>query len=236
MWFFSRKHNILETPFFEGFKDFHSHILPAVDDGVKSMEESLAILEHYEQLKISDVVLTPHVMSGVNENSEKILATFESLQSEYKGGINLSLASEYMLDSSFASRYAEGARRIGESHILVETSYFSAPRNFSDMLFSIMSDGVTPIVAHPERYAYMPRDRYHRMHEREYALQLNLLSFSNAYGEKATKNAIYLLEQGLYSIVGTDIHGINRFKAATADINLSTKHVDMLLELKTKGL
>ncbi len=236
MWLFSKKHKILETPFFEGFKDFHSHILPAVDDGVKTLDESLEVLAYFEQLGIAEVIFTPHVMVGVNDTNDAVEAAYAMLKANYKGGVTLSMASEYMLDSNFMTRYKEGARLIDKSHILVETSYLSAPQNLSELLYEVCSDGVTPIIAHPERYLYMPRDRYHTLHEHEYNFQLNILSFSNTYGDRVAQNAIYMLEQGLYSVMGTDIHGLRRFKLYAANISLSTKHIDMLLELKERGL
>ncbi len=236
MWFFSSKYKILETPFFEGFKDFHNHTLPAVDDGVQSMEESLAILSYFESLKVSEVVLTPHVMTGVNDRSELVEATFDTLSRSYNGSIKLSLASEYMLDSNFLGHFASDARKIEGSNLLVETSYFSAPRSLNDMLYEISAEGVTPIIAHPERYLYMPREKYSRLKDAGYSFQLNLLSFSGAYGDKVADNARYLLEQGMYNVAGTDLHSLESFKSRIEQVKLSKKHIDMLLELKAKGL
>lgn len=236
MWFFSRKYKILDTPFFEGFKDFHNHTLPSVDDGVQSMEESLAVLSYFEQLKISEVVLTPHVMIGVNDSSELVEGTFDTLTKSYKGSIKLSLASEYMLDSNFLNQFSAGARMIEETNLLVETSYFSAPRSLNEMLYEVSAEGVTPIIAHPERYLYMPRDKYTRLKDSGCSFQLNLLSFSGAYGDKVSENALYLLEQGMYNVMGTDLHSLESFRSRIAQVKLSKKHIDMLLELKEKGL
>ena len=62
MWIFSKKHNLKDIGVFQGLTDCHSHILPGVDDGVKTMDESLAILDRYEQLGMKTVWLTPHIM------------------------------------------------------------------------------------------------------------------------------------------------------------------------------
>lgn len=236
MLFFSRKYELLETPFFEGFKDFHNHALPAVDDGVSTLEESLAALSYFERLGVSQVVLTPHAMVGVNETDDAVNAAYARLVASYDGPISLSLASEYMLDSNFLKHLDRGARLIEESNILVETSYFSAPRNMYEMLFDISAKGINPVIAHVERYQYMSREEYHLFIEREYSLQLNLLSFSGLYGSRVVENAIYLLESGAYSVVGTDLHSLERFKYQISKIKLSKKHIDMLLAIKERGL
>ncbi len=235
MLFFSRKHKLLSTPLFVGFKDYHNHTLPAVDDGVKSLEESLATLSYLEGLGFSEIVLTPHVMIGVNDTSAKVEKSFKKLTEAYSGGIRLTLAAEYMLDSNFMSHFAN-ARMIEEDNILVETSYYAAPRNLNDMLFEISSSSISPVIAHPERYIYMTQAKYHSLHENEYKFQLNLLSFTSTYGGEVTRKAIHLLEQGFYSVMGTDLHGLNSFKSHINDVRLATKHIDMLLELKAKGL
>lgn len=233
---FSRKHTLLKTPLFEGFKDYHNHILPAVDDGVKSMKESLEILAYFESLKIKSAVLTPHVMAGVNNTSEAIESAYEKLLEAYNGPIELSLASEYMLDYNFDNHLENGARLIDGSNILVETSYFSAPSNLDELLYNIASSDLTPIIAHPERYRYMERKKYHELKDCDYAFQLNLLSFTDIYGAAVTKNALYLLEQDMYNIIGTDLHGLQSFKSRLSKIKLSTKHIDRLLKLKYKTL
>ncbi len=228
---------MLDTPLFEGFKDYHNHSLPGVDDGVQLIEESLEVLAHFEELGVSEVVLTPHVMVGVNEQSDKIYASFHHLRSLYRGDIELTLASEYMLDSNFLSHLTSGEVRMAEGRsLLVETSYFSAPYNLNELLFEVTLCDINPIIAHPERYLYMARSKYHMLYEREYRLQLNLLSLSNAYGSRVRESAIYLLEQGFYSIIGTDLHSLSKFKAAVANIRLSSKHLDMLMDVRARGL
>ncbi len=232
MIFFSRKHNLLETPLFKGFKDFHNHSLPGVDDGVKSIEETLDVLTYFESLGISEVVLTPHVMVGVNKTSDLVLSTFAKLQATYSGPIKLSLASEYMLDYNFMEQFQTGARMLTPNHILVETSYLSAPENMDELLYEVACEGVTPMIAHVERYHYMQQSKYHQLKDNGYGFQLNLLSLGDVYGSRVTKNALYVLEQGLYDVMGTDLHSLRSFKGRMAGIKLSSKHIDMLLKLK----
>ncbi len=237
MLFFSRKHKLTETELFKGLKDYHSHILPGVDDGFKSLESSLEALAYFEQLGISSVVLTPHVMVDINRTSEAIDRAYIELTEAYKGPISLSLASEYMIDSGFERQFEEGSniRNLDEERLLVETSYMSAPNRFDEIIYNVASSGITPVLAHPERYNYMERRKYHSLKDCDYHLQLNLLSFANLYGERATANAIYLLENRMYDVIGTDIHSTSIFTKGINSIKLSTKHIDLLLELKIRS-
>ncbi len=237
MWFFSRKYRLTETELFKGLKDYHSHILPGVDDGIKSIEASLEALAYFEELGITHVTLTPHVMVDVNTNSQAIDTAYAELQEAYKGSISLALASEYMIDSGFERQLSDGSniRHIGGEHLLVETSYMSAPVQFDELLYKVASNNLTPIVAHPERYNYMPRSKYHSLKDCEYKLQLNLLSFANHYGERAIDNARYLLENQMYDLIGTDLHSTKVVQRGLDNIKLSSKHIDMLLALKERS-
>ncbi|MFR9524077.1 MAG: CpsB/CapC family capsule biosynthesis tyrosine phosphatase [Rikenellaceae bacterium] len=236
MIFFGRKHNILETPFFEGFKDYHNHTLPGVDDGVQTLEDSLAVLSYFEQLKIKEVVLTPHVMIDNRENVPNFGPAFAQLCKAYHGPVKLSLASEYMLDYNFLDYFKAGARMLAKEHILVETSYMSAHTNFDDLIHEITSSSIIPVVAHPERYLYMDKKGYYELKDKGCKLQLNLFSFTHIYGKTVPKNALHMLGSGMYDIVGTDLHGLRRFKSCVKNVNLSSKHIDMLLRLKENKL
>ncbi|MFI3281592.1 MAG: CpsB/CapC family capsule biosynthesis tyrosine phosphatase [Rikenellaceae bacterium] len=233
---FGRKHNITKSPLFEGFKDYHSHILPGVDDGVRSLDESLEVLAYYEELKIREVVLTPHVMVDCQSDTALIEATYNKLKEAYHGPIELTLASEYMLDYKFMSHFQSGDIRLLEgSNLLVETSYISAPANLDGLLFEIASSGITPVIAHPERYQYMEQSDYHALKDSGCRFQLNLLSFSMLYGSSVPKTAIKLLESGMYDIMGSDLHSLRRFKIQLKEVNLSTKHIDKLLKIKEQN-
>ena len=88
-----------ETGFFRGFTDWHCHILPGVDDGVETTEESLAILRLYEQSGIGAVWLTPHIMEDIPNETSALRERFKALQAAYAGPVELHLAAENMLDT-----------------------------------------------------------------------------------------------------------------------------------------
>lgn len=211
MWIFSKKHNLKDIGVFQGLTDCHSHILPGVDDGVKTMDESLAILDRYEQLGMKTVWLTPHIMEDVPNKTDDLRARFETLLQNYKGGLTLHLGAENMIDNLFEERLKDGdLLTVGSEHdrLLVETSYFTPPYGFYDILETIKTKGLFPILAHPERYIYMSEKDYDRLKSMGVLFQMNLFSLVGLYGERAKKVAGELLKKGFYDYAGTDIHTI----------------------------
>lgn len=91
-------------------------------------------------------------------------------------------------------------------HLLVETSYFNPPMKFRDTLRQIKSIGYFPLLAHPERYMYMDESEYRRLREEGVKFQLNLASLAGGYGKAVKKKALWLLENGFYSVAGSDLH------------------------------
>ena len=271
MWPFSKKTTIATSGILSGAADHHSHILPGVDDGVETMDETLRILATYEELGIKELWLTPHIMEDIPNTPEKLKARFAQLQAAYKGNIALHLAAEYMIDNHLRKLLQEtpprfrgevvedrrgekspkecpaGATKgegdkttepqgeislinncpscvrgasnavaegdppllpIGNNgkHLLVETSYFNPPIKFRETLKQIKALGYTPLLAHPERYMYMDEQEYRHLREEGVKFQLNLASLAGGYGKTVKKKAMWLLENGFYSVAGSDLH------------------------------
>lgn len=190
--------------------DWHSHILPGVDDGVRTLDESIAVLSELEQLGIKKVWLTPHIMEDIPNTTAGLRECFNMLKSEYEGNICLRLASENMIDALFAERLKAGDfLPIGENAdmLLVETSYFNAPVNLTDTFERIKSKGLYPVVAHPERYNYIDdMAQYREWKAAGVKFQLNILSLSGIYGPGAKKKAVNLLRNDMYDFAGSDLH------------------------------
>lgn len=130
MWPFNRRTSIEESGILKGFIDWHCHLLPGVDDGVQTMEESLQVLSLYEELGISEVWLTPHIMEDMPNRTGDLKKRFMELDAVYQGNITLHLAAENMLDNLFEERLAKNdllPLGKGGKHLLVETSYFNPP-------------------------------------------------------------------------------------------------------------
>ena len=211
---FNRRRSILESGLLQGAVDPPSHILYGLDDGVKTQEDSLAILRWLEEQGVSEVWFTPHVMEDVPNTTEAIRARFEELKAVYDGGLKLNLAAEYMIDTVFEERLARrDLLEHGSEVVLVETSAIAPPINLWSVLEQVFKSGYRPLIAHPERYRYMDQGDYRELHNMGCFLQLNLPSIVGFYGESVRQRAQYLLDKGWYRMVGSDCH---RFRAIQA--------------------
>lgn len=202
-----------KTPAIELFRDFadcHSHILPGVDDGVQSIDESLEVLSYYESLGVRKVIFTPHIMEEYPLNSASTLrAEFAKFQERYRGSIELSLAAEYMLDGRFMEHLKSGdLLTLYDNHLLVEMSCVDAFINIFSMVKEIMSRGYFVTLAHPERYLYLKPTEYSRLKQMGVKFQLNLPSLLGSYGPHVKSRAESLLKDGMYEIIGSDIHSL----------------------------
>lgn len=208
-WPFQQKHTLAESGILRGMTDYHSHLLPGVDDGVQTVEESLEILRLYEQLGIREVWFTPHIMEDIPNTTAGLRCRFEQFQKHYTGNIRLHLAAEYMLDNLFKERLAHrDLLPIGEegNHLLVETSYFNPPMDLYGMMEKIKSAGFIPVLAHPERYTYMGEKDYHRLKEAGVMFQSNLPSLAGNYGKHVLQKVRHFSVQGYADIWGSDTH------------------------------
>lgn len=209
MWPFKKKCSLADSGILQGFTDWHSHILPGVDDGVQTMDEALEVLALYERLGVKEVWLTPHIMEEMPNATARLRERFEELKVTYKGTISLHLAAEYMLDNLFVQRLeTNDLLPLGEkgNWLLVETSYYNPPANMFSLLERIKAKGYFPVLAHPERYIYMDRSDYQKLKEEGARLQINLPSLAGFYGREVRRKAKLLLAKGYADLYGTDTH------------------------------
>ena len=235
IWPFKKRVPTLEqSGVLQGFTDWHSHILPGVDDGIPDMESSLAVLEAYEKNGVKRVWLTPHIMEDFPNTPESLRQRFAELKEAYKGDIELNLAAENMLDSLFMERLeARDLLTIGKegTHLLVETSYLNPPMEFDDMIDEIQKAGYYPVLAHPERYRYMNEADYKDLRRRGVLFQVNLLSVVGGYGETARGKAEWFLREGMAEAVGSDIHRLSATMRKLGESPKNRENLDHLLSL-----
>ena len=232
MFCFNSKKKLIDTGIFNGATDWHSHILPGVDDGIQTMQDSLKALSYYESIGIKEVWLTPHIMEDIPNTTSELRARYEELQNEYSGTIKLHLAAENMIDNLFNERLKEkdflpiGSK---QDHLLVETSNYQPPIDLYGTLKRIQEEGYIPILAHPERYGYMSDKDYDKLSSMKVLLQMNIVSLAGGYGKPAQDKALMLLNKGYYSFIGSDLH---RLRSFTEAINTKSLKKDTVSQLK----
>ena len=228
----ARKHSVISSDVLRGAVDCHSHILFGVDDGISTLEESLAVLSYEEQAGIGKVWCTPHIMEDCANATESLKERFAQLKGAYKGPIELCLGAEYMLDTEFEKRFkARDLLTLDDDTLLVETYATTAPVGLYETLREIQSAGYRPLLAHPERYRYMNEPSYERLRKLGIHFQLNLPSLVGFYGETAMRKAEWLLENGFYSEAGSDCHRLRLIKEQYERNVLSKDTVVKLREL-----
>ena len=228
--------NKLPQDIFEGAADVHCHLLPGVDDGFSTLEKSLHALKKLEEHGVKKMVLTPHFMKDYPDNDR---ATITSKFEEYKAeaakvsNMELHLGAEYMMDARFLEHFKQGFLTLdkGGTHVLCETSYLMCEHGVSEMLYEIMCSDYQPVIAHPERYEYAKKDDYFKWVDKRYKFQLNILSLAGAYGSTAVAKSQYLLKEGLYDYVGSDMHRLSNYERFLPEIRLSNKNIERLEQL-----
>lgn len=214
--FLKRKVSIADSGILKGMTDYHSHLLPGVDDGVKTMAETLKILEEMEKQGIRKVWFTPHIMEDIPNKTADLKKKFAEVQVAYQGNIVLHLAAENMLDNLFEVRLEKDdllpIEKDGKRYLLVETSYFNPPMDLYDILKQIQQKGYYPLLAHPERYEYMTMKDYKALKDANVVFQLNLPALGGRYGKGVQQKAGTLLKAGAYDRIGCDIHSIDFYQ------------------------
>ena len=210
---FSRKASIESSCVLRGATDSHSHILFGVDDGIQTLDDSLAALDYLERQGVRTVWLTPHVMEEVENTTAALQARFGQLREAYTGGIDLHLGAEYMMDTVFVDRLAaRDLLTVGDNMVMIETRYGQQPLEFEKLLAATRSAGYHVLLAHPERYFYLIWDDYERIHASGVRFQLNLPSLCMQYGPVVYKKALWLLERRMYFAAGSDCHRLSRLQ------------------------
>jgi len=200
--------------------DIHNHLLPGIDDGSQSVEQSLNLIQGINDLGISKFICTPHIMEGVHPNTKSTIGNaHSSLNKALKDAgskVEIYAAAEHMIDGGLTSLIGKDNLCVMPGgYVLIEMSYLSESRALFQTIFDIQSLGYKPILAHPERYNYyhMNFDMYKQIKDAGCLLQLNLLSISRYYGVDVKATALTLIKSGMYDFVGTDIHHEKHLKA-----------------------
>lgn len=218
--------------------DIHNHILPAIDDGAKTVEDSLALIKGFKELGVTEFICTPHVMENYYPNTPETinnaLAVLKNgLKTNNLNAIKVEAAAEHMIDAGFESKLEQNLiMPLAENYILIEMSFLQPSLNLFDMVEKIADRNLYPILAHPERYTFLhgKSKSLEDYKNKGMLLQLNLLSLSGYYGKAVQKSAMTLLEMGLLDFIASDVHNIRQLEALKK-MQLKVKTIEKLVPL-----
>ncbi len=193
--------------------DMHSHLIPGIDDGAKSIDDSLSLIKELHALGFKKLITTPHIMSDYFRNTPEIilagLAQVREAVKEADIDVEVEAAAEYYIDDGFVKKMeTEKLLTFGDNYLLFEISYINCPDNIEEIIFRMMVLGYKPVMAHPERYPfwYTNFQQYQKFRDHGVILQVNTNSLSGYYGYEARKTAEKLIEHELVDLLGTDCH------------------------------
>jgi protein-tyrosine phosphatase len=215
--------------------DMHSHLIPGIDDGAKTLEESVELIRFMHNLGYTKLITTPHIMSDYFRNTpEIIMEGLDTVRAAIKAEnipVEIEAAAEYYIDDGFIQKLEEEKLlTIGKNnYLLVEVSYINPPDNVRDVLFRAQVLGYKPILAHPERYPFWYRtfEEYQAFRDMGVLLQINLNSVSGYYGPDAKRIAEKLIDNNMVDLVGSDLHHMKH--AASLERVLYEKYLPKLL-------
>ena len=197
----------------QGFVDLHCHLLPGVDDGARTSEDALEMARALVDLGFVAVAPSPHARPefATREVCAERLATLaESLErAQVPLRLHSNAENALVLDGFLEGLGTDAARTVnGGRYVLVEAPYQAPVPALPELVFRIVRRGVTPLFAHPERCLEFDRPgRAAEVVRLGARLQLDLGALVNRYGPVARRLARSFLEEGLYAVAATDLHG-----------------------------
>ena len=194
--------------------DMHSHLIPGIDDGVKTLDDSMRLIRGLIELGYRKIITTPHINADIFPNTPEIIRKGEALVSAELArqglAVEFSAAAEYLMDDHFYRLLSEGEPllTLRDNLVLVELSFAVPAINLKELIFGLQVKGYQPVLAHPERYLYFGANKgwYDQLKEAGCLFQLNLLSFRGHYGPESQQLAEWLIRRKYVDLVGTDMH------------------------------
>ncbi len=201
--------------------DMHSHLLPAIDDGSKNMEDSIALVKKFVEMGYKKLITTPHIMQDFYKNTPEIIFDkLDKLNDIIKTlgiEIEIAAAAEYYLDEGFIEKLdrKEKLLCVSEKYVLFETSYMNASPHFDNAVFMLQSQGYKPVLAHPERYIYLydSFDKLKKWYSKGVLFQVNTNSLVGYYSSQSKTMAEKLIDNKMINFLGSDCHGERHLKA-----------------------
>ncbi len=197
--------------------DFHTHIIPNIDDGSRSVEETFNLIKEAKEVGFEGIVLTSHYIENyyetdVPERDIWVKAISENLANK---GIqtNLYLGNEIYMSNNMVNLLVEGKASTinNSSYVLFEMPLNAEPLNLYDVIYSLQENKLIPVLAHPERYSFIQKDPelVYDLIQKGVLMQANYGSILGIYGEKAQMIVRKFLENNMIHFLGSDVHRQN---------------------------
>lgn len=217
--------------------DIHSHLLPGIDDGVKTLQEAEQVINILMEAGLSKAITTPHIIIDQYRNTPAIIRAKAAELNDHLLKRNipfvLEAAAEYMFDESVFETLMKGEELLtfAGQYLLFETNTYAEPINLNDFIFRLKVKGYIPVMAHPERYKYLYNnlERAEDLQDRGVLFQVNALSLMGNYSKPVQKVAIEFLNKKMIHFIGTDCHGIKH--AQLIKTGIANKYFQQALEL-----
>ena len=223
--------------------DIHSHLLYGIDDGSKSIEDSIDIIENLSEIGYTDIILTPHYISHTKYSSSRdnnliLLDTLKKSLNEKGIKINLYLGNEIYINHHISDLLErEEISSLNDSKYLLIELPMNGEYDYMDVFEDLIYDGYVVILAHPERYHAFQRDfdKIYELEEIGVYFQCNIESILGSYGKAAIKMVKRMFKEKKVSFLATDIHhkkrDYSKFDRAKKKIRkyLSSSEIDDLL-------
>lgn len=214
--------------------DMHSHILPGIDDGAKTLNDSLILAQRFKSLGFRKLVATPHIMADYFRNTpatvHKALDILREGLLQNNIDLEVDAAAEYYLDETFENKIQKKeVLTFGKNFLLFELSYINAPHNLFEVIKKIQDAGYQPVLAHPERYPYYYNsiESHQQIRETGCFLQLNTISLTGYYGKNSKQTAEELIDNYCVDFLGTDMHHVRHADALKE--SLSSERLQSIL-------
>jgi protein-tyrosine phosphatase len=200
--------------------DLHSHFIPGIDDGSRSIEESVTLIRGLSNLGIKKIITTPHIMRGTYNNTFEIINSgLEKVRTALKNeGINVTMeaAAEYYFDEHFIDNIVkEDLLTFHNNYVLFELGVMMKPPQLEDAVFELTTRGYVPVLAHPERYSYLyspDMKSFNTLKAIGVLLQVNMLSIIGYYSLPIQRIAHSLIKHGMYDLIGSDVHNLKHLE------------------------
>ena len=216
----------------EGLIDLHCHYIPAVDDGVRTYDEGVALCQALKRFGYAIVTATPHIRSAMFDNNkadlEQRFARFCEQARASADMPELLLGAEHFCDDAFWELFMRGEAlpySRGKA-ALIELPPDQLPLGLGDRCFRMQVRGVRPVLAHPERYAplFASSAPIERLLEMGVLPLLDVMSLAGKYGHRPQRAAERMLEEDVYYAACSDCH-------RPADVEVVADAVERLVEL-----